>query len=258
VVHHFLQVGRLPPSDIARKVSTPGSRSPERVLMGRPAAGVNAMLVSMLRPSRTAATLAPLPRCARMTRPCSAGAIAQAVKLLQQEGVRQTVESVAPHTLRLVAAGNRQYRRDSRHGAMKGRVEACHLVEPWKAPAEALDELDLLRQMLRVVGNRGFQLLEQPRRDPCRLRMRHAVHDAVTYRAHLGKSRLRFEPLHQRVDRRSKASRIERDALRLLSRPCSPRTPRRARRCARFFRTRASQNRSRARRMRTGCSMNPR
>jgi len=71
--------------------------------------------------------------------------------------------------------------------------------------------------MLRIEGDRRFQLREQLRRDPCRLRVRHAVHDAVTYRRHLGKLRLRFEPLEERLDRRAKASRLERHALRLLS-----------------------------------------
>ena len=50
----------------------PGSRSPLRVLMGNPAVGVNAMLVSMHRPFSTAAMLAPLPKCARITRPRAA------------------------------------------------------------------------------------------------------------------------------------------------------------------------------------------
>ena len=53
----------------ARYQASPGSRSPLRVLIGRPAVGVKLMLVSMLFPSRTAVTLAPLPRCARITRP---------------------------------------------------------------------------------------------------------------------------------------------------------------------------------------------
>jgi len=46
----------------ARNQSSPGSRSPERVLIGTPAVGVKLMLVSTGLPSRTAARLAPLPR----------------------------------------------------------------------------------------------------------------------------------------------------------------------------------------------------
>src|SRR5450759_3629235 len=56
----------------ARYQTSPGSRSPERVLIGTPAVGVKLMLVSTDLPSRTAARLAPLPRWARMTRPCAA------------------------------------------------------------------------------------------------------------------------------------------------------------------------------------------
>jgi hypothetical protein len=46
----------------ARYQTSPGSRSPERVLIGIPAVGVKLMLVSTDSPSRTAARLAPLPR----------------------------------------------------------------------------------------------------------------------------------------------------------------------------------------------------
>src|ERR1039457_4407141 len=53
----------------ARYGARPGSKSPERVLITNPAVGVKPMLVSMLLPSRTVAMLAPLPRCARITRP---------------------------------------------------------------------------------------------------------------------------------------------------------------------------------------------
>ena len=53
----------------ARNETSPGSMSPVRVLIVSPAAGVNAIVVSMLLPPRTAAMLAPFPRCARITRP---------------------------------------------------------------------------------------------------------------------------------------------------------------------------------------------
>src|SRR5450759_799028 len=53
----------------ARNATSPGSTSPARVPITSPDAGVKPMLVSMLFPSRTAARLAPLPRCARITRP---------------------------------------------------------------------------------------------------------------------------------------------------------------------------------------------
>ena len=52
----------------ARNEANPGSRSPVRVLITSPAAGVNPILVSTLLPPCTAAMLAPLPRWARITR----------------------------------------------------------------------------------------------------------------------------------------------------------------------------------------------
>ena len=52
------------------------------------------MLVSMLLPSRTAARLAPLPRCARITRPFAAAG-SRRREFLHQIGVGQAVEAVA-------------------------------------------------------------------------------------------------------------------------------------------------------------------
>ena len=51
------------PSARIRCTSSPGSRSPERVAMGTPPAGVKPMVVSTGRPSRTATRLDPEPRC---------------------------------------------------------------------------------------------------------------------------------------------------------------------------------------------------
>ena len=48
---------------------TPGSRSPERVPIMNPPAGVRPIVVSMETPSLTAHIEAPFPRCATTTRP---------------------------------------------------------------------------------------------------------------------------------------------------------------------------------------------
>ena len=140
---------------------SPGSRSPERVLIGNPEAGVKPMLVSMLLPSRTAARLAPLPRCARHDAAARGRRVAPAREFLQQEGVRQPMESVALHASRLVAPRNRQYRRHARHAAVKGRIEARHLRQPRKLAAHGFDEFDLPRQMLRVIGHDRLELRQQ-------------------------------------------------------------------------------------------------
>ena len=46
-----------------RYTITPGSRAPQRVPIGSPSAGVNAIVVARLRPASIAHMLAPLPRC---------------------------------------------------------------------------------------------------------------------------------------------------------------------------------------------------
>jgi hypothetical protein len=55
-----------------RCTRTPGSRSPDRVAIMTPDAGVNPIVVSTGRPPATAARLAPAPRCASTTRPAAA------------------------------------------------------------------------------------------------------------------------------------------------------------------------------------------
>jgi len=56
-------------SDCIIYQAAPGSKSPGLVPIISPPAGVKPMVVSMLFPSKTAARLAPLPRCASITRP---------------------------------------------------------------------------------------------------------------------------------------------------------------------------------------------
>src|ERR1019366_1363167 len=65
------------------------------------------------------------------------------------------------------------------------------------ALAERLYQLDLERQMLRVVRRDAMQFLEQLRSDPLRLRMPHAVYHAVSRRLHCGGDARLFEPVDQ-------------------------------------------------------------
>ena len=131
-----------------------------RVLITSPAAGVKPMLVSMLLPSRTAARLAPLPRCARITRPLAARRI-EAAELLHQVGVGQAVEAVALDALGPVAPRNRQQLGDPRHRAMKGRVEAGHLRQRRMPPRERLDQPDFARQVIGIVRRDAAQFGER-------------------------------------------------------------------------------------------------
>ena len=46
---------------------------------------------------------------------------------------------------------------------------------------ECLYQLDLKRQMIRVIRRDAAQFIEQFRRDPLQFAMRHAVHDPVSH-----------------------------------------------------------------------------
>ena len=173
-----------------------------RVLITNPAVGVKPMLVSMLLPSRTAARLAPLPRCARITRPLRGRGI-EAAELLHQIGVGQAVEAVALDALCRVAPRDRQQLGDTRHGAVKRGVEARHLGQFRMPLAERLDQLDLARQVIGVIRRDAVQFREQLRRDPLRFGMLHAVHHAVSHGLDRREDRLRLEPVQQNTHRRA-------------------------------------------------------
>ena len=171
-------------SAIERKLMTPGSRSPERVLITRSRrrreahAGVDASAVAYGRETRAVAEVR------QDDAPPRRRGIADAQQLLQQESVRQSMKSVALNSLRLVAARNRQQRRDARHASMERGIEARHLRQLRKFAADGLDEFDLTRQMFRVVGNDASQLIQERGRHALRARALHAVHHAMADCAH--------------------------------------------------------------------------
>ena len=63
------------------------------------------------------------------------------------------------------------------------------------ALAECLYQLDLKRQMIRVIRRDAAQFIEQLRRDPLRFAMRHPVHDPVSHGFDRSEHPLRFEPI---------------------------------------------------------------
>ena len=63
------------------------------------------------------------------------------------------------------------------------------------ALAECLDQLDLERQMVRVIRRDAVQFIEQLRRDPLRFAMRHPMHHPVSHGFDRSEHRLRFEPI---------------------------------------------------------------
>ena len=63
------------------------------------------------------------------------------------------------------------------------------------ALAECLYQLDLKRQMIRVIRRAVVQFIEQLRRDPLRFAMSHPMDHAMTNGFDRSKHLLRFEPI---------------------------------------------------------------
>jgi hypothetical protein len=122
----------------------------------------------------------------------------ESAQFLHQIGVRQVMETVALDALCREASRDRQQSADTRHGAMKRRVEACHLGQFRMALPERLDQLDVTRQVIGAIGRNAAQFREQFRRDPLGFGTRHAVHDAASRGPDRREYRLRFEPVQKK------------------------------------------------------------
>jgi hypothetical protein len=80
---------------------------------------------------------------------------------------------------------------------MESGVKARHLRQPRVALADRLDQLDLARQVVRIVRDRPAQFPHQRRTDPLRRGVLHPVHHPVADRPQPGKARPGFEPVHE-------------------------------------------------------------
>ena len=139
------------------------------MLIGTPAVGVKLMLVSMDLPSmhrRQAGAIAEVGKddpALRRFRSRQAGQFAH------QKRVRQSVKPIPPHSLRFVAARDRQQLGHARQVMVKSRIEARHLGQVREAAMKLLGQQNLLRQMLGIEGTELAQLLNHFRRDALRL-----------------------------------------------------------------------------------------
>jgi len=124
-------------------------------------------------------------------------------EFLHQICIGQAVETVALDAPGRIAPRDRQQPGDPRQRAVKGGVEARHLRQPGMPPPERLDQLDLARQVIGVVRRDAAQFREQPRRDPFRRRMPHAVHHAVAHGPDRREDRLLLQPAQQEIHRRA-------------------------------------------------------
>jgi hypothetical protein len=74
----------------------------------------------------------------------------QAGQFFHEKRIRQAVKPVAPHTLRFVAARDRQHPGHARQVMVKSRVKTRHLGQVGKSALKRFDQQDLLRHMLRI------------------------------------------------------------------------------------------------------------
>ena len=139
--------------------NTPGSMSPDRVPMTRPARGVRPMDVSMLRPPEMAAALAPLPRCSTT----SFGVLDRLLRARRPLGGsrrRRTCRgsrSGAPDAPRARTSGRRRCR--SAPAWRGGR--RCRRRRPVARPGSVSMATRMPSRLRRVVQRRqGFQLLD--------------------------------------------------------------------------------------------------
>jgi hypothetical protein len=82
-------------------------------------------------------------------------------ELLHQICVRKPVESIATNSQTLEPPRNRHDLCHTGHVVMKGRVEARHLGQRGSVLPEGLDQLDLARQVVRVVRAQPAQISDQ-------------------------------------------------------------------------------------------------
>ncbi len=111
--------------------TAPGSMLPQRVPIGMPSSAVSPIVDSTLRPSRIAQRLAPLPRCATMTRPSR-----EIRRHLPQPArdirIRQPVKAVTADAALVVLARQRHQLRRAGSGR---RGRRCRSRPPAAAPA---------------------------------------------------------------------------------------------------------------------------
>ena len=140
----------------SRCSSTPGSIAPGRVPITSPSSVEKPMVVAMHRPSRIAAMLAPLPRCATTRRLGAPPAIVG--KACEDSLVRQAVEAVAPQSRLPVFLRQRKARRNLGLRRVERGVEAGDLRQVWSRRVQGVDRRDVVRLVKWRQRNQRRQL----------------------------------------------------------------------------------------------------
>lgn len=105
--------------------------------------------------------------------------------------------SLYPHCFE--AARDRQDLGHARHSAVKCRVKAGHLRQFRMTPAKRLDQFNLARQMIRVVGTDAMQFIQQFLCDTLGLGVFHAVDHSVFHCLEGSETNSLFEPADQDI-----------------------------------------------------------
>ena len=119
-------------------------------------------------------------------------------EFLHQIGVGKSVKAISLDALCRITPWDWQQLGDSRHGAVKRGIKACHLGQLWMPLSEGLHERDLAGQVIGGIGRDTAQFREQFRGDLLRFGMSHAVHYTVTHSFYRGENRLRLKPVQQK------------------------------------------------------------
>ena len=109
------------------------------------------------------------------------------------------MESVALDTFCIETARDRQEPGHARQGVVKRCVKTGHLRQVRISLAERLDQCNLVRKMIRVVGTDAVKLIQQYLGNPFGLSMLHAVNHAVTDRCDVCQTNVLIDPVDQKI-----------------------------------------------------------
>jgi len=129
--------------------------------------------------------------------------VVEAREFFHQIRIGQAVKPVPPHSLRFVAARDRQQTGNGWQVLVKSRIETRHLRQFRKAPMKRLGQQNLLGQMLRIEWGHLTQILDHSPGDQLRVRvLRSAMHHAMPHRGQCITPEPFLDPIHQSAHRR--------------------------------------------------------
>ena len=188
--------------------TSPGSMLPARVAITRPSSGVIPIVVSTLRPPRTAQSDAPAPRCAVTSARSSGARPSRAAAGARRVGVREAVEAEPPQRPGVAPLLRQRVRRGrGRDRRVERGVEARDVRDVGQQVACLADQLQRARLVQRRERGERAEPADHVVVDDHRVgELGPAVHDPVPHRV---------DP----VDRRDERAEVVRVRLRRRRRP---------------------------------------